>query len=488
MSSGVVTDPLPVDAAVETVPLGVLVAPRPPLVVDPRQPAPSQPTWDQAVPDQAPTPAQPPAPAPPKVVSRSVALDRRLLGSPRRLVAAAIIAVALIAGLLWWHAARAPAVHYVTAPVTRGSVAKAVTASGTVNPVLNVLVGTYISGVISALYCDFNTLVTKGQVCAKIDPRPYQVVVDQEQANVTTAIAQLAKDQAALTYATLSYDRSVALLKQDYITADSVDRAKNTLDQAAAQLRVDSAGIVQHRAALQAARVNLGYTDIVSPVNGTVVSRNVTMGQTVAASFTTPTLFVIGEDLTKMEVDANVSESDIGAIKVGDTATFTVEAYPQPFAGVVAQVRQAPQSVQNVITYDVVIDVANPAFLLKPGMTATCRIITARRDSVMRVPDLALRYAPSTLTAQPVAGTPAARGAARVPVAGAAAAGVTGGATAHGQVWLLRLGKPVQVPVTVGLDDDTYSEILQGAVQVGDTVITSERRAAAAPAAPQPRL
>ncbi len=387
--------------------------------------------------------------------------------------------VVLIAGLLWWNAARAPAVHYVTAPVTRGSVAKAVTASGTVNPVLNILVGTYVSGVISALYCDFNTTVTKGQVCAKIDSRPYQVVVDQEQANVTTAIAQLAKDQAALTYAKLSYDRSVPLLKQDYITADSVDRATNTLDQAAAQLRVDSAGIVQHRAALDAAQVNLGYTDIVSPVNGTVISRNVTVGQTVAASFTTPTLFVIGEDLTKMEVDANVSESDIGAIKVGDTATFTVEAYPQPFAGAVAQVRQAPQSVQNVITYDVVINVANPAFLLKPGMTATCRIITARRDSVVRVPDLALRYAPSTVAAQPTAA---------VPAAGAAAAGVTGGATTRGQVWLLRQGKPAKVSVIVGLDDDTYSEVLQGTLQVGDTVITSERRAAAAPAASQPRL
>jgi HlyD family secretion protein len=361
--------------------------------------------------------------------------------------------------------------------VTRGPVAQAVTASGTLNPVLNVLVGTYVSGVISALYCDFNTVVKKGQICAKIDPRPYQVVVDQEQANVTTAVAQLAKDQAALTYAKLSYDRCVALLKQDYITADSVDRAKNTFDQAAAQLRVDSAGIVQHRAALQAAEVNLGYTDIVSPVNGTVVSRNVTMGQTVAASFTTPTLFVIGEDLTKMEVDANVSESDIGAIKTGDTATFTVEAYPQTFTGIVAQVRQAPQSVQNVITYDVVIDVANPALLLMPGMTATCRIVTARRDSVMRVPDLALRYAPS--------GVPA--NAPRAAAAAGAAAGVAGGATPHGQVWLLRQGKPVKVPVTLGLDDDTYSEITKGALQVGDSVITSERRASAS-AAPQPRL
>ena len=292
----------------------------------------------------------------------------------------------------------------------------------------------------------------------------------------------------------LSCRMTAVWLTQDYITADSVDRAKNTLDQAVAELRLDSAGVAQHRSALQAAQVNLGYTDIVSPVNGTVVSRNVTVGQTVAASFTTPTLFVIGEDLTKMEVDANVSESDIGAIRVGDTATFTVEAYPQTFAGVVAQVRQAPQSVQNVITYDVVINVANPALLLMPGMTATCRIVTARRDNVLRVPDLALRYAPSAVATQPAAGAPAARlpasrvPAARVPAAAAAAAGVTGGATTSGQVWLLRQGKPVKVLATLGLDDDTYAEVLQGTLQVGDSVITSERRTSDAPAAPQPRL
>lgn len=472
-SSGLMPDPVQADAAVETVPPSVLVAPpRPSVVVRP-----SKPTWDQTAPDQPSAAAPPTVSTPPKVVGRSVPWYRRLLAAPRRLVAIAIVVMVLSAGLLWWNAARTLDVHYVTAPVTRGSVTKAVTASGTVNPVLDILVGTYVSGVVSALYCDFNSRVTKGQICAKIDPRPYQVVVDQEQANVTTAIAQLAKDQAAFTYAKLSYDRSVALVKQDYVTADSVDRAKNTLDQAVAQLKVDSAGIVQHRAALEAAQVNLGYTDIVSPVTGTVVSRNVTMGQTVAASFTTPTLFVIGEDLTKMEVDANVSESDIGAVTVGDTATFTVEAYSQPFVGVVGQVRQAPQSVQNVITYDVVINVANPAFLLKPGMTATCRIITARRDGVMRIPDLALRYAPSTSTGQATAGMPA-----------AGATAVPGGATTRGHVWFLRQGKPVQVPVTLGLDDDTYSELLPGSLQVGDTLITSERRATAAQAAPPPRL
>ncbi len=373
----------------------------------------------------------------------------------RHVVVPAILLGVAAPGFLWWNSRRGAAISYVTAAVTRGPVIRAVTASGTVNPVLNVQVGTYVSGVITALYCDFNTTVRTGQICAKIDPRPYQTIVDQEQANLATAKAQLTKDQANVTYDKLSYDRLSALQKHDYVTQDSVDRTKNAYDQSVAQIQLDQAGIEQHRAALSAAEVNLGYTNIVSPVNGTVVSRNVTMGQTVAASFQTPTLFVIATDLTKMEVDANVSESDIGAIRPGDTTSFTVEAFPDHlFIGDVLQVRQAPQSVQNVITYDVVIGVANPDLLLKPGMTATCRIVTARRDQVLRVPDLALRYSPDRLAAAPAAG-----------------------GNDHGEVWLLRQGRLVRVPVAPGLDDDSYSEIVNGSVKEGDVVITSERPA-----------
>lgn len=384
-----------------------------------------------------------------------VIAHRRRPRLSRRVVVAVILLGVVAVGFLWWNARRGGAISYVTAVVTRGPVTRAVTASGTVNPVLNVQVGTYVSGVITALYCDFNTTVTTGQICAKIDPRPYQTIVDQEQANLATAKAQLTKDQANVTYDKLSYDRLSALQKHDYVTQDSVDRTKNAYDQAVAQIQLDQAEIDQHRAALSAAEVNLGYTNIVSPVNGTVVSRNVTMGQTVAASFQTPTLFVIATDLTKMEVDANVSESDIGAIRAGDTTSFTVEAFPDHlFTGEVVQVRQAPQSVQNVITYDVVIGVANPGLLLKPGMTATCRIVTARRDQVLRVPDLALRYSPGGLAAPP-----------------------TASGNDQGEVWALRQGRPVKVPVTLGLDDDSYSEIMGGSVKAGDAVITSERLA-----------
>ncbi len=216
---------------------------------------------------------------------------------------------------------------------------------------------------------------------------------------------------------------------------------------------MDQATIGQHEAELDAATVNLGYTNIVAPVDGIVVSRNVTMGQTVAASFQTPTLFLIATDLSKMEVDTNVSESDVGDVHVGDKGRFTVEAYPDTtFEGVVTQVRQAPQTVQNVITYDVVVTVPNPKLLLMPGMTATMRVITAERQNVLRVPDTALRYVPGGLSAANAQAEAAGPG-----------------------LWVMRDGRPTRVAVTTGLDDDTNTEIVAGDLKVGDSVIVSER-------------
>jgi HlyD family secretion protein len=385
----------------------------------------------------------------------------------RWLLAGAGLLVLAVGAGWWWKRHAQGSVAYVTAAVTRGSVARMVTASGTVNPVLDVEVGSYVSGPITELRCDYNTVVKVGQLCAKIDPRPYETVVAEERANLANAEAQLTKDSAALSFATISYQRAVALQQKDYVSQDTVDLEHNVHDQAVAQMALDRASIDQHQAALHAAEVNLGYTNIVSPVDGTVISRNVTIGQTVAASFQTPTLFIIGTNLTQMQVDANVSESDIGGLAVGDKASFTVEAYPdRPFDGLVVQVRQAPQSVQNVVTYDVVIGVTNQQRLLMPGMTATCRIVVARRDSVVRVPDLALRYTP-------------------VGVATATQAGPS----EHGRVWLLRDGKPVQVPVRLGLDDDTYSEVLANDLRPGDVVIVAERSSASSQARPNlPRL
>jgi HlyD family secretion protein len=378
---------------------------------------------------------------------------------------AAVAILAAVGGLAYWFNARQVSISYVTAPVTRGGVARAVTATGTVNPVLTVTVGSYVSGVIRDQYCDFNTRVRVGQLCAKIDPRLYQAAVNQDRANLANARAQLLKDRAVLAYDKVAYQRDEGLVKRGIVSQDTVDSAQSAYTQALAQIQVDTAAIQQNQAALESALVNLGYTDIISPVDGTVVSRNVTIGQTVAASFQTPTLFLIATDLTQMEIDTNVSESDVGGLREGDEATFAVEAYPnRSFAGKVLQFRQAPQTVQNVVTYDVVIGVDNRDHVLKPGMTATARIIIDQRKDVLRIPDQALRYSPAG----------AARGS-------AASAG-------HPDIWVLRDGRPSPVSVGIGLDDDSNTEVVEGDIHVGEQVIVSERRTRGAAAASQPRL
>ena len=263
---------------------------------------------------------------------------------------------------------------------------RAVTTSGTVNPVITVQVGTYVSGVILARYCDYNTQVKKGQICAKIDPRPYQVVVDQNSATLGVRRAQLVKDQANLVYAKLAYERNKRLAATKAVSQDALDASKNAL-MTRRRRRSDWTRRPSRlqEAQLHAAEINLGYTDIVSPVDGTVVTRSVEMGQTVAASFQTPTLFLVATDLTTMQVDTNVSESDIGAIKLGDKASFTVESFPnRSFDGEVTEVRQSPQTIQNVVTYDAVVGAPNQDLALKPGMTATTRIVVDERADVLR--------------------------------------------------------------------------------------------------------
>ncbi len=400
----------------------------------------------------------PPAaiPAPPAALGRRRRLRRGAAG-------AALLLLLGLAAAWWWTAGRPAAPRYLTAEVTRGDITRTITATGTVNPVLTIIVGTYVSGVIQTISCDYNTKVTQGQVCAKIDPRPYQAVVDQDRANLDIARAQLGKDQAALAYAEANYERNRTLAQRDYASKDTADNARNVYEQAKAQVALDRASIEQRQAQLNAAQVNLGYTDIVSPVNGTVVSRNVTVGQTVAATFQTPTLFLIATDLTRMQVDTNVSESDIGAIKDGQPARFTVGAFPdRTFRGAVAQVRQSPQTVQNVVTYDVVVGVANTDLALKPGMTAATTIVTAQRTGVLRVPDQALRYTPP---------------------------GTAAAAPDQARVFVLRNGRPAAVPVVPGLDDDANTEIRTGDLRPGERVILGEERGAArAGALPAPRF
>ncbi len=423
-------------------------------------------------------PAEPPPGSPGRLVPFPT--PPRPHPRPRRtglywLVAGTLVVLLLLGAAAWLTFASGNAVRYATAPVSRGPITRTITATGTVNPELTIIVGTYVSGVIQSLSCDYNTEVKEGQVCAKIDPRPYQSVVDQNKANLAVAKAQLAKDRASLAYTKVTYERNAQLVKSSAVSQDALDNAKNAYDQAVATIAFDEATIQQRQAALDAAQVNLDYTNIVSPVQGTVVSRNVTQGQTVAASFQTPTLFLIATDLTRMQVDTNVSESDIGGVELGDKATFSVDAFPKrTFDGKVTQVRQSPQTVQNVVTYDVVVGVDNSDLALKPGMTAATRVIVDERTDVVRVPVQALRYVPAAAATE---------GGARP----AQSVGVDD--DGHARIWLLRDGTPTAVAVTVGLDDDNFAEIVEGDLKPGDRVLIGEQRANGGPSrVPVPRF
>jgi len=373
------------------------------------------------------------------------------------LAAAAII---VVVGAWYFLGRSSSGTRIVTAQVTEGPIVRSVTATGTVNPVITVQLGTYVSGPITAIYKDYNAPVKKGELIAKIDPRPYQVTVDIAHATLANSIAQLGKDSADLNYKKVTYDRDQALYKEDSVSKDTLDSSYSAWQMDVAQVKLDHANIQQQTANVKAAELNLNYTNIVSPVDGTVVSRNVDVGQTVAASFQTPTLFLIAQDLTKMQLDSNASESDIGYVKEGQKATFRVDAFPdRDFEGVVAQVRQAPITVQNVVTYDVVVAVENPELLLKPGMTANVNVVTASKAKAVRVPIDALRFAP--------AGEP--------PADSAALDGAPGQQT---RVWVLENRKVTPVTITTGLSDGTWVEVAEGDVHAGDRVVTDEVRGA----------
>jgi HlyD family secretion protein len=319
-----------------------------------------------------------------------------------------LLAVLVGAGAAWlWWRASSERPRYVTAPVTFGKIQRSVSMTGALNPRITVQVGSYVSGPVKTLTCDYNTEVVVDQICATIDPVPFQLIVDQNQAQLGTAEAQLKKDVAAQEYAKIAYERDAKLLAEGTVSQEAVDNDRSVLDQANAQIGLDKAGIVDHQALLKAAEVNLAYTNIRSPVVGTVITRSIDVGQTVAASLTAPTLFIIGKDLTKMQVDTNVSEADVGGITVGQDTYFTVQAYPtKTFNGKVIQIRHGPISVQNVVTYDVVVAVDNPDRALFPGMTADAHIVTDEHDNVLRVPLPAVRFSPGGIGRSRGAGGP----------------------------------------------------------------------------------
>jgi len=297
-----------------------------------------------------------------------------------------LLILALLAGVIgggiWYFGSdRDNAPQYQTATVTRGDLTQVVTASGTLNPVVNVQVGSQISGNILKLYADFNSPVKSNQVVAQLDSAIFQASVHQ-------AEGDLANTKAGLELAQINATRSAELFTNNLIAQSDNDKARADLHQAEAQVKIKEA-------ALERSKVDLAHCTIYAPVDGIVISRNVDVGQTVAASMNAPTIFVIANDLAKMQIDANVSEADVGTVETGQTASFTVDAFPnRPFTGKVVQIRNSPITVQNVVTYDTVIEVSNPDLKLKPGMTATVSITTAQRPGVLKVPNAALRFKP----------------------------------------------------------------------------------------------
>lgn len=365
---------------------------------------------------------------------------------------------------------------FITEKITRGNIKSTVSATGTVNAVTTVQVGTQVSGTIKQLFVDYNSPVKKGQLLAQIDPAVFEAQVGQARANLMSAKAAMEKAQVALRDTKITYERNKTLFAKNYIAKSDLDTAETNYLSAIAQIKVAQAQIQQTQAALDSASVNLKYSRILSPVNGTVISRNVDTGQTVAASFQTPTLFTIAQDLTKMQIDTSIDEADIGKINAGQNVAFTVDAYPElTFHGKVSVVRNAPITVSNVVTYDAVIIVDNPDLKLKPGMTANVSVETATVSGVLRVPNAALRFKPSTTVKS-----------------GADSKGQKGTKKAKGPgVWILENNKPKHIKITTGISDGNYTEVKSGDISEGQEIIIDDAAAGKKktdPAAGAPRF
>jgi HlyD family secretion protein len=410
----------------------------------------------------------------------------------RRIIAGAVALAVLAGAVVAWRVTRAPPpVKYETARVDRGRIVAQVTATGTLSAIVTVQVGSQVSGRIARLYVDYNSPVKKGQLIAKIDPELFKAALDQARANHLAAKGDLNQAKVRAVDARRQLARSRSLAEKNLIAQADLDTAQANAD--AADAAVDgAAGRVQQAAAnLQQAQVNLAYTDIVSPIDGTVISRNVDVGQTVAASLQAPTVFVIAEDLKKMQVDTSVAEADIGKLRDGMDATFVVDAFPgRKFTGVVRQIRNSPQTVQNVVTYDAVVDVANPDLALRPGMTANVNFVYAERADVLRIPNAGLRFRPPSdlqgrggAGARPGQPEGAAQGSGRPQGSGAPAQG--GQAQGSGRrpegsdggqdrrtVWALRGPKPEPVRVKTGVSDGSLTELVEGDLHEGDAVVT----------------
>ena len=372
-------------------------------------------------------------------------------------VGGVLLASAVGVGVWWKTRTPGDAPQFVTVNVTRGDVVSKVTATGTLSATVTVQVGTQVSGRIQTLGADFNSQVKKGQVLATIDPQLFNAALAQSSANEKAALANVAKAKAQAADSERKLRRATELAAQKLIAPADLDAAQADFEVAKATIDAAEATVSQARAQRQQSQVNLGYTTITSPIDGTIISRAVDVGQTVAASLSSPTLFTIAENLTSMQVHTNVAEADVGKLKQDLAATFTVDAFPnRRFIGRIQQIRYAAQVVSNVVTYDAVIAVENPELLLRPGMTANVTFVTQEARGVLKVPNAALRFKFDAMAKADE--VPAPRPGTRA-------------------VTVLREGKPSRVAVVTGVTDGSFTEVISG-VEEGDLVVTDRGGAA----------
>ena len=391
----------------------------------------------------------------------------------KKYIIIAVIAVLIVGAGIYYYKSRKPEISYKTAKIERGTIVSTVAATGNLSAVTTIQVGTQVSGTIQKLYVDYNSRVKKGQPIAEIDPSLFNASVEQSQGNFLSADANLQKAKVTLADADRTYQRNKKLLADGIISQGDFDVSETALQSAKASLKAAEGNLAQTRGALMQSKTNLRYSIIRSPVDGIVISRAIDVGQTVAASFQTPTLFTIAQDLTKMQIEVSVDEADISRIQLKQNASFTVDSYPeQSFSGKVVQIRSAPVINQNVVTYIVVVNVDNTDLKLKPGMTANVSVEVARKDDVLKLPPAALRFKPKSKVDEPKvkrqAGGPSAD-------AGREAGGKPGGRKDKGQqVYILKENKPVAVPVKTGIANNSSIELVESTLKEGDEVIIEQ--------------
>lgn len=363
----------------------------------------------------------------------------------------AIILFLVISGAIAFGFKSNKGTEYSTEDIEKCTITESVEASGTINPVKTVNIGSQVSGMISEINVDFNSKVSKGQLLAQIDPSLFQAQVDKAQSDLAAARANSQKIKSMLVFDEQNYNRYKKLYTKNYVSKSDLDLAEATYKSNSAQLNAMNALINQTNAVLQTNLTNLRYSKIISPVDGVVVSRNVDVGQTVAASFQTPTLFMVAQDLTKMQIEVNVSEADIGRIREGQAVDYTLDGYPDvTFKGRVSQVRISPTTIQNVVTYNVIVIVDNEDQKLKPGMTANVSIVTAQKKDILCAPSEALRFSPKE---------------------------ITGGKKFKEQgIWMLVDDKPIRVEIETGIKDSDKIEIISAEIKEGQKVIIGNKK------------